>query len=200
LINYANASTAHLCGRGDFEKGGRLLQEGLDYSIKTGYLFYEVWHRVYLAEMNLFKGSVQEAERQLNEIGDSRSTTFPLIRTTMAGIRGQIHLGELWTYAKQTKENFAFAFALYAEGIFMMDQNEWASAANLLQRSVEMWEKTDWFYERAESLFQLGVALKRNGDDPGATAALNKALEIFSYMEAKLDIEMVLGTKGLLKA
>ncbi len=110
------------------------------------------------------------------------------------------HLREMWDYAKQTKANLAFAFAYFADGLVSMSQGEWGKAIDSLHKSVAEWKKVGWVYEEAQALHQLGVAFQKKGDNRGANEPFNKALEIFTRMGAKLDVERVLARKELLKA
>ncbi len=110
------------------------------------------------------------------------------------------HLEELWANANQNYDNFAVAYANSADAQLSASQKQWDKSVDSLRKSAKAWEELGWVYEQAETLFQLGVALQKKGDRRGATEPLNKALEIFTRLGAKPDIERVLGTKELLKA
>jgi serine/threonine protein kinase/tetratricopeptide (TPR) repeat protein len=111
------------------------------------------------------------------------------------------HLFEIWKLANMINEDWAFAYAHRAEGMVAADKGSKAEGAiNSFQKAADLWRKIGWPYEEAKTLYELGVASQQTGDKRGASEPLNQALEIFTRLGAKWDVEKVLARKELLKA
>ncbi len=110
------------------------------------------------------------------------------------------HLQELWDNANQKYDNLAAAYANGADAVLSASQREWEKAIGSLRKSIDAWEKIGWPYELGEAYYELGVVYQQKGDMRAASESLNRALELFTPLGARLEMERVLGRKELLKA
>ncbi|MCI4362909.1 MAG: protein kinase [Thermoplasmata archaeon] len=92
------------------------------------------------------------------------------------------------------------ALALRSRGIWENHRGETREAIQTLEASVARWRQTRWPHELGETLYSLGTAYHKAGDRAGAARAFNEALDVFTRLKARRDIERVLGRKALLQA
>jgi len=112
----------------------------------------------------------------------------------------KMHLAELSDKANLLGEDIGYAFASEAEGILDMNQKNWEKAVGSFRNSLSAWNKLGRPYEKAKTLYELGISYQQKGDRKEASERFNEALEIFSRVGAKLDVENVLARKDLLGA
>ncbi|MFQ5838836.1 MAG: protein kinase [Thermoplasmata archaeon] len=172
---------------------------------------------VSLGGLYMEKGEYDEAEKHLKtaydiskKAGDHidyvTQLVLPLsllaelaLRTEKAG-RATEYLDELAEIVDGIDEEWAYAYSDRAQGLFASHQNDWDAAGELFQKSIQKWRKAGRTYELGRTLYELGVMHQQKGDREGASEPLNQALEIFTGLGAKMDIERVLARKELLKA
>jgi ATP/maltotriose-dependent transcriptional regulator MalT len=84
------------------------------------------------------------------------------------------------------------ATELSTRGRLMLADGEPAASATL-QQAVESWHRLGVPYEEATARTLLGQALRRVGDDTGATASFDFAARLFEHIGARLDAREALG-------
>jgi class 3 adenylate cyclase len=80
------------------------------------------------------------------------------------------------------------ATALVARGRIELAEKDWAGAERSLRRARDEWQRVGAPYETAQVRMLLGLAIRRSGDEHGATAELEAALAAFERLGAKLDV------------
>ncbi len=110
------------------------------------------------------------------------------------------HLVEIWNLANLINEDWASAYARRAEGMLAANKESREGVTNSFQKAVDLWRKIGWPYEEAKTLYELGIAYQQMGDKRGASEPFNRALEIFTRLGAKWDVQKVLARKELLRA
>jgi class 3 adenylate cyclase len=76
-----------------------------------------------------------------------------------------------------------------ARGRIHLAEKDWVEAANRLRRGREEWKRVGAPYETAQARMLLGLALRRRGDEHGATIELEGALATFERLGASLDAD-----------
>ncbi|MGH3110598.1 MAG: adenylate/guanylate cyclase domain-containing protein, partial [Gaiellaceae bacterium] len=76
-----------------------------------------------------------------------------------------------------------------ARGRIELAETDWDDAARSFRRAREEWQRVGAPYETAHARMLLGQALRRRGDEQGATVELEGALAAFERLGAKLDSE-----------
>jgi len=76
-----------------------------------------------------------------------------------------------------------------ARGRIELAEKDFDGAARSFRRAREEWQRVGAPYETAQARMLLGLALRRRGDEQGATVELEGALAAFERLGAKLDSE-----------
>src|SRR5918996_6245093 len=83
------------------------------------------------------------------------------------------------------------ASAHIARGRIQLAEKDWEGAARCLRKARDEWQRVGAPYETALARMLLATAIRRSGDEHGATAELEGALAAFARLGAKLDEERV---------
>jgi class 3 adenylate cyclase len=81
------------------------------------------------------------------------------------------------------------AITNFARGRIELAEKDLDDAAQSFRRAREEWQRVGAPYETAQVRMLLGLALRRRGDEQGATVELEGALAAFERLGAKLDSE-----------
>jgi class 3 adenylate cyclase len=81
------------------------------------------------------------------------------------------------------------ATAHIARGRIQLAEKDWEGAARCLRKARDEWQRVGAPYETALARMLLATAIRRSGDEHGATAELEGALAAFARLGAKLDEE-----------
>jgi tetratricopeptide (TPR) repeat protein len=87
------------------------------------------------------------------------------------------------------------ALALRAKAAWEIRRGNSHDAVRALEESVVGWRQVGWPYELAITLYGLGVAYQESGDPANADRALSEALEVFTRLKSRREVERVLGRK-----
>jgi class 3 adenylate cyclase len=74
-----------------------------------------------------------------------------------------------------------------ARGRILLAEKDWKGAVRCLRKARDEWQAVGAPYETAQARMLLGTAIRRSGDEHGATAELEGALAAFERLGAKLD-------------
>jgi predicted ATPase/class 3 adenylate cyclase len=97
-------------------------------------------------------------------------------------------------------EPWTEAFCFKSEGLIALNQMETEKAIDLLSKSAEIWARLGWLYEQARAKYEIANGYMRLGDNSKARTAIHEALQIFSSLGAKFDIEKCLAVENKLQA
>jgi class 3 adenylate cyclase len=81
------------------------------------------------------------------------------------------------------------ATAHLARGRISLAEKDWESSARCLRKARDEWQRVGAPYETAMARMLLATAIRRSGDEHGATVELESALAAFERLGAKLDAE-----------
>jgi class 3 adenylate cyclase len=87
-----------------------------------------------------------------------------------------------------------------ARGRIQLAEKDWDDAARSFRHAREEWQRVGAPYETAQARMLLGQALRRRGDEQGATVELEGAHAAFDRLGAKLDTERAEELLGRLQA
>jgi tetratricopeptide (TPR) repeat protein len=94
----------------------------------------------------------------------------------------------------------AWGYRYRSEGLWHASRGEVEAAATAFERGVEAWNRIDWRYELARTLFDLG-SLAAQANEPGrALSRLREALSLFRAMDARPDADRALALVASLEA
>lgn len=163
--------------KGDYEKARERLSQACDILRRTGDVIDFVAARIHLlallAEVTLRAGQAKEAAVLRDELRD---------------------------LAARLDEEWGRAYLDRVEGLLAAHDEAWDEALARLETSLARWERVGWPYERGRTLYELGTMHQRRGDGEAAGRALDRALEVFTDLDARSDVEKTLARKGLLEA
>jgi class 3 adenylate cyclase len=74
-----------------------------------------------------------------------------------------------------------------ARGRILFAEKDWKGAVRCLRKARDEWQTVGAPYETAQARMLLGTAIRRSGDEHGATAELEGALAAFERLGAKLE-------------
>jgi class 3 adenylate cyclase len=87
----------------------------------------------------------------------------------------------------------------FASGQIKLAEGDSEGAVRCLQRARDEWQQVGAPYETAQSRMLLGLALRRAGDEDGATTELEASLTTFERLGARLDAERTKEVLGRLE-
>jgi class 3 adenylate cyclase len=91
------------------------------------------------------------------------------------------------------------AAAHVASGRIRLAEKDWEGAIRCLRRARDEWQRVGAPYETAQARMLLGTAIRRSGDEHGATVELEGALAAFERLGARIDEERVKELLGRLQ-
>jgi class 3 adenylate cyclase len=84
----------------------------------------------------------------------------------------------------------AFDATVHASrGRILLAEKDWEGAVRCLRKARDEWQRVGAPYEAAQARLLLGTAIRRSGDEHGATIELESALAGFDRLGARLDEE-----------
>jgi tetratricopeptide (TPR) repeat protein len=86
--------------------------------------------------------------------------------------------------------------ALRARAAWETHHGRKQDAIRTLEESAACWQQVGWPYERALTLYALGVAYEQSEDSKSAGRAFDEALDLFTKLRAGRDIERVLSRRA----
>jgi len=160
---------------GNYAKAEELLLRSLQICRKGGNLVFELWVLPVLAELCLRMGQPDKAAEYLDR-------GFELL--------------------KPDRNWYGLPAPMYlAKGMLATARQDWETAADAFGKAIQVnrqyqlpWDEAKTLYERA----LMYLARGREGDREKAHEDLDEALVIFQRVEAKKDVEKVLGKKEML--
>jgi class 3 adenylate cyclase/tetratricopeptide (TPR) repeat protein len=112
------------------------------------------------------------------------------IRSRQASLKETIELlSDLKHVAMNLGEPWAIAYYSRSEGLLALNQIKLEDGIHLLSESVSIWAKLGWVYEQANTEYAIALGYAKMGDVSSARKHNQEALDIFSSLGAKLDIE-----------
>jgi class 3 adenylate cyclase/tetratricopeptide (TPR) repeat protein len=108
-------------------------------------------------------------------------------------------LSQLKKISMELGEPWARAYCLRSEGLLDRNQMNVERAVNLLSESASIWSKFGWTFELARTKYEIAIANQKLGDISLARKHNHEALEIFTSLGAKLDIERCVAFDNALK-
>ena len=132
-------------------KASEILEEGLTYTRRVGYLFWEVRLETYRAQVALLSGEPERAKEIIGEIGEQNLKEFALAGAEASGVLGH-------TYLRQ--------------GELIESEKYFLGHLPILQRARD-WQLLTWYY------CGLGQLYLQKGEDITAEEQLRKGYELF---------------------
>lgn len=157
-----------------------------------------------LALLRLAEGKVDAAVAGITRTLQDSQDPLLRIRRLPAQVEIAVAAGDLQTaraaaaeleeiidaYKIGTRRAVAFDATLHtARGQIALAERDWDSAVEALKRARDEWQGVGAPYETAQARMLLGTALRRRGDEHGASVELEGALGTFERLGAKLDEE-----------
>jgi len=162
---------------GDYPKAEELLLRSLEICRKGGNLVSELWVLPVLAELYLKMGQPDKAAEYVDR-------GFELL--------------------KPDRNWYGLPAPMYlAKGMLATAQEDWEAAAESFGKAIQLNRRYQLPWDEAKTLYERGLmhlARGQEGDREKAHADLDEALAIFQRVEAKKDVEKVLGKKEMLGA
>lgn len=93
-----------------------------------------------------------------------------------------------------------YGYAHRAEGRWAASARDLAGATRAFEASIAVWTRLRWKYELARTEYLLGLTFQELGMQGQAAGPFGRALELFTEMDSRPDLERVLARKKLLGA
>ena len=202
---------------GDYEKGNRFLNEGLEIkrAIKDGWGIAFCLRQ--LGVLGFYQGAYDEADRLLSEgleisraLGNSWAIAYSLdFLSTAAYARGAYAeaeklLREGLALSKQVEDRFTTAYALNGLGLVKQSLGEHDEARGLLEDSISIWREIGDLASMAQSLNNLGDVYLETNDHLEAEKCFLEALSVAKnaglvpvMLDALLGIALLRANEGL---
>lgn len=157
-----------------------------------------------LALLRLAEGKVDAAVAGITRTLQDSQDPLLRIRRLPAQVEIAVAAGDLQTaraaaaeleeiidaYKIGARRAVAFDATLHtAHGQIALAERDWDGAVEALKRARDEWQGVGAPYETAQARMLLGTALRRRGDEHGASVELEGALGTFERLGAKLDEE-----------
>lgn len=98
-------------------------------------------------------------------------------------------ISEMKSLSEDIDEPWASAYYLKSAGLLALNQIEVEESIRLLSESAVIWTKIGWLYELGRIKYEIALAYQRLGDVTNAKNSNHEALEIFSSLGARLNIQ-----------
>jgi class 3 adenylate cyclase/tetratricopeptide (TPR) repeat protein len=108
-------------------------------------------------------------------------------------------LSQMKSITSEIGEPWAKAYCLRSEGLLALNQIELEKAIRLLCESASIWATYGWLYELGRTKYEIAIAYRKLGDISIARKYNHEALETFSSLGAKLDIEKCVSFDNVLQ-
>ena len=157
-----------------------------------------------LALLRLAEGKVDSALAGITQALEEIEAPLHRLRALPALVEVAIAVGDLRkaraaadelehivdSYKIGTRRAPAFDATVHlARGRILLAEKDWGEAARCLRKARDEWQRVGAPYEVAQARMLLGTAIRRSGDEHGATAVLEGALAAFERLGARLDEE-----------
>jgi len=157
-----------------------------------------------LALLRLAEGKVDSALAGITQALEEIEAPLHRLRALPALVEVAIAVGDLRnaraaadelerivdSYKIGTRRTPAFDATVHlARGRILLAEKDWSGAARCLRKARDEWQRVGAPYEVAQARMLLGTAIRRSGDEHGATVELEGALAAFERLGAKLDEE-----------
>jgi predicted ATPase len=107
----------------------------------------------------------------------------------------RLYIGDLWAISKEIDEQWAGAYYLKAQGMYLSStQTDWNKALQCLEESLNLWQKLGFLYQEGKTWYELGITHFAKGDRE-ADLYFKKSVEIFKRLGAKIELERALVAK-----
>ena len=157
-----------------------------------------------LALLRLAEGKVDSALAGVTQALEEIEAPLQRLRALPALVEVAIAVGDLRnaraaadelehivdSYKIGTRRAPAFDATVHlARGRILLAEKDWGEAARCLRKARDEWQRVGAPYEVAQARMLLGTAIRRSGDEHGATVELEGALAAFERLGARLDEE-----------
>jgi tetratricopeptide (TPR) repeat protein len=209
-----------LLHEGDLDRAEEYLEHVREVTKGFGVLQIDVPLYISLAKLNMERGNCEKTEKYLKEgyrLTKQRGLTvinavphvqmvssmidYLLLRGSGASgefcdtFRIESLLSDVADSAREINKEWALAYLYKVEGLVAAHNKQIEKAVVSIQKSIEIFERLSWQYELAKTRYDLGVIQLKRGNSLTASGLLNSALEIFSRLGAKHDIESIMSLK-----
>jgi tetratricopeptide (TPR) repeat protein len=209
-----------LLHEGDLDGAEGYLEHVREVTKGFGVLQIDVPLYIALAKLNMERGNFEKTEKYLKEgyrLTKQRGLTvinavphvqivssmidYLLLRGSSASsefcdtFRIESLLSDVAYSAREINKEWALAYLFKEEGLVAAHNKQIEKAVVSIQKSIEIFERLSWEYELAKTRYALGVIQLKRGNSLTASGLLNSALEIFSRLGAKRDIESIMSLK-----